>query len=290
MTIGDYQFELEGVPFGIGTSKITVENFDPGSGEWSIQDVDMQGRPATAFGRDILRGPTWAFELSTNLDTPEAALDAASELATVWRSLAAVSTPGRVLTLRYGLPGRLRRIYGRPRRWAATPTNRLIGGYLPISCDFKAADPLHYADSESSVVIGTTATSEGGFVFPVTFPAVTLPATERSGQVFGQGDEDTYPIIRIDGPIVSPWVRHNDWRIDLGLSLGVGDYVEVDTRPWALTVMKNGTSSVANKLGRRNKLGRMRIKPGAQEITFGGSSASGAATCTVRWRDAWNSL
>lgn len=289
--ISDYQFELGGVAFGI-RSDITVEDggFDTGSAEWTDQDRDYPGRPGTAFGVDTLRGPTWAWNLSVDKEDDVGALEALGTLASAWRPKGA-GTPGFVVALRYGIAGRFRRVYGRPRRWAAPPSNRILGGYIPITCEFKTADPLHYDDTEGSIIMGIASQSDGGFTFPVTFPVDTLPNSQRVGQIQSFGDADTYPIITIDGPATNPWVASDTWRLEFkDFELTAGQSVEIDTRPWAMTVLRDGNASVAHKLARRIRLSRIKIVPGVQEITFGASAASGSAQCTIRWRDAWNSL
>lgn len=291
-TVSEYGFELGGVPFGIGQT-ITVEDegFDPGSDEWNIQDSDDPRTGHTAFGRDALQGPTWAWVLSTDMESAEEALLERGKHKVAWRAREIRQTPGAVTYVRYNIGGRTRRVYGRPRRWASPPSNRIISGYVPITCDFKCVDGLHYDDLATSVVIDLAPDStEGGFVLPAQLPIVTIPSSVREGIITVGGDALAYPVIRIDGPVNGCWVEGLDWRLDLNLNLTEGQYVTIDTHPWANSVLRNGTSNVAGALGRKQWLSRVRLTPGQQEIRFGGQSLTNLAKATVTWRAAWEDL
>jgi len=290
-TVNDYGFELSDVPFGIGQD-VTVENegFDPGAAEWIVQDTEDSRDGHTRFGRDKLGGPTWTWVLSTDKETPEEALAAAGRLAAAWRAEEIRDDPGATLRLRYRVGGRTRCVFGRPRRWAAPPSNRILTGYIPITADFKCVDHLHYDDAQDEVLISVSPTSAGGFVLPQAPPLTSLPSGDREGMINVGGDQLTAPIIRIDGPIVNPWVQGLDWRIDLDLSLTAGQWVEVDARPWRATVLRNGATNASEALGRRQWLHQVRLTPGNQEIRFGGSGSAGTSTCRVTWRNAWSYL
>lgn len=299
LSLNEMQFEIlaseessEGVGFGIGLD-ISVDDggFDPGANEWGVQDTVSPTRGHTQFGRDYLTGPTWAWSLHTNRsDVPEA-VESLGVLSTAWRGWEIIDTPGAVLPIRYRLADRVRRVYGRPRRFSAPPSNRIISGLVPITCDFKCVDAFTYDDEESSVSLSANVSQKStGFTFPVIFPTTTAPPESREGRAFIGGDAPAYPVIRIDGPISKPFLSTDDWRLDLDISLAAGEYAVVDTRPWKLTALKNGTQSVAGKLGRRQWLGDMKLRPGNRSLSFGGSSSTGGATCTVSWRNTHNSI
>ena len=65
------------------------------------------------------------------------------------------------MALRYRLNDRTRVVYGRPRKFDYTLDNKVFGGYIPITCDFKLASPLFYDDDESSIDVRTVATPSG---------------------------------------------------------------------------------------------------------------------------------
>lgn len=303
-TLSDHQFELlptmtavDGITFGIGAdSLIEMEDggFIVGDDEWTTEDAPNSRRGGTRFGRDILNGPTHGFNLFVNADDEPGALSALSAFKTAWRALEMRDQPGLVLPVRYQLDGRVRRFYGRPNRISAPVDNRILGGYVPVTTDFRCVDGHTYDDLKQTEVIAINVfgSSQGGFIFPTTFPTATLPVGSRTGQAVVGGDAPAYPVIRFDGPVNKPVLATPDWSLSLGINIPSGQYVEVDLQPWAGTVLLNGTVGVAGALGIDNRqyLANMRLEPGRHDLTFRGSSASSSATCTVSWRNTWNSI
>jgi hypothetical protein len=296
--LNEMQFEIlpfadaeEGVPFGIGLEvSIDEDGFSPGGPDWATQDAENPLNGATNFGRDHLLGPTWLWSAHANGDDTESAVQAMENLAAAWRAREIREIPGEVTAIRYQLAGRTRRVFGRPRRWSGSPDNLILSGYAPITMDFKCSDANVYDDAETVVNVGLITGSDGGFVFPVTFPVTTLPPGESDLQGLVGGTQPTYPIIRFDGPITNPTLETNDWAVSLDMTIGVGEYVEIDTRPWAQTVLLNGSASVAGALGHRQWLSRMVLEPGRHDFLFRGNAASLGSACEVRWRSAWSSI
>lgn len=297
-TLNEFQFELlpdleaeAGQVFGIGADmSIDDEGFAPGDDEWEIEDEMNPRRGGINFGRDTLQGPTWAFDLHVNRLDIAGAIETLSSFRTAWRAQKIRQTPGAVLPLRYRLNDRYRRVYGRPRRLSAPPSNKIMSGYVPVTVDFQCADGFTYSDQEQSVQLSLQQGSAGGFVFPLVFPFTTLPVGTSQQQVVVGGDAPTFPIVTFTGPVTNPVLVTSTWTLGLDMTIEEGQTVELDLRPWAMTVMLNGTSSVAGKLGRRQYLAEMALEPGPTMLTFRGSSEVSSATCAVRWSDAWNSI
>ena len=319
MITGDHHFELlptmdaaDGALFGIGLGiGLDEDGFAPGSTDWAVQDSENSQNGSTAFGRDRLLGPTWSWQLHVNMDDETGALAALRSFRKAWHWTHGRQTPGMVTALRYQLDGEVRRIYGRPRRFEAPPDNKILSGYVPVSVDFKCVDGFVYSDTMQSVTLSLTsqanigsADSGGGFVFPVTFPADLLPATQQQSQFLVEGDENAYPIIRFNGPIVNPSLSTDDWIVSLDYEIPDGQWVEIDTRPWRNTVLLNGGgleagllsalnsggagTSLAGRLGHRQRLSKVTFKPGRFQAIYKGYS-SNAATCEVRWAPTWSS-
>lgn len=304
MITEDFNFELlpsvdatEGALFGIGRDvSLDDGGFAPGSSDWSTQDTESSQTGTTFFGRERLTGPTWGWSLHVNRTTAAEALATLGAFRTAWHALHIRDTPGLVIPIRYQLEGRQRRIYGRPRRFDAPPDNKILGGYIPISVDFKCVDGYTYDDvmSSATMLVGSTYEDEsidtgGGFVFPITLPAVTLPPTTTRTQLMVDGDAPAYPIITFVGPVVNPKLITDDWEVSLGMTIGAGDSVTIDTRPWKTSALLNGTTSVGGFLGRRTRFSKIVLKPGRFEARFDGFS-SGTSTCTVQWASTWNSI
>jgi hypothetical protein len=299
ITLDEHQFEIlptelsaAGVGFGIGLNvSVDDDGWDTGDAEWIVQDTVNQVRGSRNFGRDALSGPTWTFALHVNRTDTVEALSSLEELRTAWMAKDVIETPGRMSVLRYRVGDRVRRTYGRPRKWAAPPSNRILGGYVPITATFDNVDHLLYDDNLDTTTIPFVATSEGGFIFPVTFPVETLPAGQREGSIYVGGTVPTYPVIRFNGPITNPYLQcGSQWRVQLNMAIAVDQYVEIDTRPWKLSILRQGLHSEAGKLSRRTWLKDVILRPGPQELALGGTSAEGTGSATVSWRSAYASI
>lgn len=297
-SLEEMQFELlpslsaeDGFVFGIGAS-VSVDDggFLPGDDNWENQNEANPRRGGVSFGRDRLSGPTHGWDLHVNETSVKTAKQTLGAFKTAWRALHIRNTPGAVLPVRYRLGEEVRRFYGRPYRLSAPPDNLILSGYVPITCDFQAVDGFFYDDEEQSVTLGLAQGSEGGFTFPITFPVTSLPTGLGGDQAVVGGDAPTYPIVRFNGPVENPSLESNDWTLALDRTLGLGEYVEIDLRPWAISVLLNGQASVAGDLRRRTYLADMAFDPGRHELIYRGSSLSSYSTCEVRWSNAHNSL
>jgi len=292
----DHQFELlgenadEGVAFGIGLGvSCDASGFDPGSNDWLIQDQADPFSGATRMGRDVRQGSTFTWSLHVNTVDEETALDALDELADAWSP--DNLSGGDIMVLRYKVGGRTRRVYGRPRRFAQSPDNRILSGMMPVTADFKRVDPLFYDDSPESITLGVAYESEGGFIFPVTFPVMTLPGGFHPGETFVSGRRRTWPIIRLDGPLTSPQIQTDDWLLNMpSLTLNEGHYVEIDTRPWKRTIMLDGTSSIPGAVSVKTRLRDLSLSPGHQSFGFRAISGTGTGSATISWYPAYASL
>lgn len=300
----DFNFELlpsldaqDGTPFGIGQDvSLDDGGFAPGSTDWADQDSIDPMSGVTMFGRDSLTGPTWNWQLHVNRSSTAEALETLRSFQSAWRAWHIRDVPGAVIPLRYQLDGEKRRIYGRPRRFEAPPTNTILGGHIPVSVDFKCVDGFVYDDTMQEVVLqegldleNPGVDSGGGFVFPVTFPAVTLAPTRQQTQRVVGGDAPAYPIVRFNGPVANPTLRARDWTLSLDYVIPDGQYVEIDTRPWVSTVLLNGVLSIAGKLGRRQRMHKVFFSPGLFQAKYTGVG-NGTSTCSIRWAPTYHSL
>jgi hypothetical protein len=299
IALDEHQFEilpneasLDGVGFGIGLDvSLDEDGWDPGDHDWIIQDTLNEVRGTRNFGRDALPGPTHTWSAHVNRTDVPTAVATLEALKKAWSAGGIADTAGRMAVIRYRLADRYRRFYGRPRKFAAPPSNRILGGYIPVTMTFDTADALFYDDQEETTTIPFVEVSEGGWTFPVTFPAATAPAGQREGSIYVGGTVPTYPVIRFNGPIWDPVLQcGSQWKLQLSSHIGTGDWVEIDTRPWKLTVLRNGTANEAGKLARRTWLKDVVLRPGPQELAFSGSSSIGSGSVTINWRSAYASI
>lgn len=310
-TLDNYQFELlpdetatEGIVFGIGSGGVDMEDggFIPGDDDWATDDQQDQFNGGMRMGNDVLNGPSHGFNLFVNVDDEPGALTALRAFRTAWRAWSVRKSPGALTVCRFRLNDEYRRFYGRPRRFSAPPSNLIQKGYVPVTTDFQAVDGFFYDDTENTESITMrdfTGDSDGGFVFDRTtgieFPAIALPVGSGLSNFTVGGDATAYPIITIQGPVTNPRVETDAWTIQLTIALAADDVVVIDTRPWKRTAILNGSGSVGGALSgyfsgqRHQSIADAVLEPGPAGVTFWGTSASGSPTCTIRWRNTYNS-
>lgn len=296
----DYQFEIlpgpnaqNGFVFGIGADvSLNDGGFDPGEAETLAQDAQNTRRGVVGFGRDKVGAKTWVWESHTDMSSVEEAVDVLDDFSAAWQPYEA-EQPGWVTAVRYRLAGRVRRVYGRPRRYAAPPTNLIMSGFVPVTHDFQCVDSYTYDDLESSAEIPYSSSAEGGgFSFPAVFPVVTQPSEGNGAQqVTVGGNARAYPIIRFNGPWTNPSIDSGDWILKWKGTVPASGWVEIDTRPWKLTVLNQDGASVVGGLDRKTWLEDVWFAPKSSPmLVLGGNASSGAATATVRWRNTWTSI
>lgn len=300
-TLDDHQFEIlpsefstDGFVFGIG-AEVSVDDggFDPGSTDWLVQDSQNSRRGVVGFGRDVLGGMTWAWDAHTDRSTEEEAVDTLDLFSSMWRPEMIALEPGQLTRLRYRLAGRNRCVFGRPRRYSAPPTNLILGGMVPITLDFACVDSFTYDDLESSVEIPyASSLSGGGFILPATLPVSTLPSEGNgTAQISVGGRARVYPVIRLNGPWTDPVFDVGDWKISWTGSIPDGGYVEIDCRPWRLTVLDENGGSAVEGLAKQTWLEDCWFAPqSTPQVTLRGIATTGAATATVSWRNTWTSI
>lgn len=296
----DYQFEIlpgpdatDGFVFGIGAAvSLNDGGFDPGELETITQDSQNTRRGVNAFGRDVPGAKTWVWESHTDQDDAESAVAVLEDMSAAWQPYEA-EQPGWVTAVRYRLAGRDRRVFGRPRRYAAPPTNLILNGMVPVTHDFTCVDSRTYDDIESSAEIPySSGATGGGFSFATSFP-LGIEASEGVGaqQIAVGGNARTFPVIRFNGPWVNPSIDTGQWRLSWKGTVPASGWVEIDCRPWKLTVLNQSGASVVGGLTRTTWLEDCWFAPKSRPtLMLGGTSSAGSATASVRWRNAWTSI
>lgn len=123
------------------------------------------------------------------------------------------------------------------------PVSASSPAYGPYHVQLSSFDPRCYADSPRTVSTGTPNITQGGLVFPRTFP-ISFPIISGGGQVTinNPGNADTLKIIsRIYGPTKSPRIQYFDvsgavLEISLpGVTIPSGSYVMVNHKDRKVT-------------------------------------------------------
>ena len=299
--LSEHQFEIlpsedaaDGFVFGIGAEvSVGGEGFDPGETSWLTQDSVNTRRGNTAFGRDVQGAKTWLWDSHVDREDVEGALDTLERFADAWHPEELARTPGAQTCVRYRVGGRVRRIYGRPRRFAAPPTNLILNGNVAVTHDFALADAHTYDDLESSAsILYSTSADGGGFLLPATLPVETLPSEGAgTGQIYVGGNSGAYPVLRFNGAWTNPVLHTERWTLRLKGTIPSGGWVEIDTRPWALTVLNQSGASVPDMLERRTWLEDLWLAPNAKtQVSLDGIAPAGNASVDIRWRNTWKSI
>ena len=275
---------LDGYRFGAGT---TVRIMDLIVGQRAVRDQDTDRHPQHGrhMGQDSDDGPELTLDLSVRAGGAEANLNEAGRLRAAWQGKHA---PGEYSALTYALPGRVRRVYGRPRRFSAPDLHPgLHNNRLPVLGTFQMADPWFYDDVEKSTTVRIVPASEyGGFVFPLLIPwSTTRSQAPLSRIATVAGDAPSVYRVTVRGPIRDPWVGVNGRRYLIRGSVAWDQTVTIDGR--ARTVTRQDGASVVGMLHPTARLSGMALDPGSHDVAFGGVDPTGTATATLTWRDAY---
>lgn len=287
---GDYLWTLNGYDFGCGTP-VRVLSWEPGTATWRRQRHERAHGHGDLVGRDWHAPRLWSFTLEATGGAGADRLDIAEALTTAWAA-ADRRGPGQLSVLSYGLPGRRRRVYGRPAD--ITPVevwDALHGPGWRFVADFELVDPVVYSDDADTLTLELAAPATGGATWPMVWPTTwNRSTTARAGIVRVDGTAEVPFTIEVRGPVSGVasdlHLSGPGWQIDLDVSVAYDQTVLIDTR--AMTATRNG-ASVAGALSRRSRLSA-RLRPGDQEIHFTANDPTNTARATVTWRSGWRSL
>lgn len=291
-----------GANFTFGTFSTGYDLTDPYEityGDADVGDTPMPRRDGVRLGQDFKTTATITFEMGvdtvddarTQIGRHGANLDAVSRIMQAWDGEAVRQRFGTPAVLRTTQGGRARRFYGRPRKIAASASRLTRQGHTPVVASFLSLDGVAYDDTEQSLRVSLNPPPHRGLVGPLTTPLrmTGSGATKVPGEAIVGGTKPAWPVITFYGPISKPACEVvGRWKATLDLTLAAGQRVTIDTRPWALTVLRNGSASVAGKLTRSSpKLPDMRLPPGRSDFILRGSDVTGLSYMTVAWRDAY---
>jgi hypothetical protein len=168
-------------------------------------------------------------------------------------------------------------------RLAAKPNisgGKIKGFQLPMI----AQNPVIEAtDSTTATTTSLVAGGGGGLAFPFTFDIdFTWDSSGGTATIVNPADLDTYPVVKIYGPITQPEIRNstNGLRFALTNTIALGDYVEVDMRNQTVTL--NGSTPL---LGSMDVLVSewWPLEPGSNSVLLVGAVPDGAYA-TIEYR------
>ncbi|MDX3241715.1 phage distal tail protein [Streptomyces sp. ME18-1-4] len=293
-----WQVDFAGVLMGPGTPYPISDITGLGTPEVRAQDVELPTDDGSFPGVDYYSPRMVTIEAGIRTPgDPQAAVDALAALDQAAADPATRKSAGAVQTLRLWWPGRTntKRLYGRVRRVEAVSMAQAIYGWIPITLEFTATAPEWHDDTEQQTTLPLARDfDEEGFTAPVTAPITTGVANpqERPGWVTNSGDMAAWPSLTIKGPVVNPriWITETGRALDLALTLGESDILQIDTRPGTRWVLRNG-GNAAYALSAASRLDLFQIPPGrTSEVRWTGADYANSTRLTVSWRDAYTAL
>lgn len=282
----ELQYELDGFVFGRGTPyTVATSQFD--SPTIDSQDTDLPRGNGIRFGQDRRRGRTITFDM--NILTNGSALDELEGLTTAWRDNDIASTPGKMSILRMRRDNRTRRVYGRPRKFAAT-TGTTLSGWIPVTSTFVTSDDLFYSDEETTVSTYIVPPASGGLLLPAVAPFILSDPGTGQGQFTVAGSVPTPLMIRIYGPITDPSVEFiGSFIIGLSGTLASDDYVDIDSRDHT-AITRFGKNWAGKFQYGSPSLSDIVVSPGAHTVVLRGTDQTGTAALNLSWRNAYTSF
>jgi len=284
---GTWRLTYPGVTQDFGDSGIFLRRFPmPGAPELQTQDGTYPQDDGGTVGVDLQGGVTVPMTFGVDGRTELEVRDNWDRLAAVWSGDAIRNRAGAVAELR---SDRGRSSLGRPRRIAPTVSD--LDGTPPsmtLEAEWWAVDSLWYGPWTQKRV-GLSTRGGTGIKFPLRFPFRTTPPAVLDDEFTVGGSKPTWLVVDIEGPITSPVVQvdRNLVYSLRGVTLAFDQTVTIDTRPWSRSVKRNDGASLAGSLDSTSSLlSSGRVAPGRHEFTIRGTSSTGSAHGTVRWRDA----
>jgi hypothetical protein len=293
-----YQLDVAGVLIGPGTVYVVGELLGLGAPDVRAQDVELPTDDGAFPGIDYYSARVVQIEAGIRTPgDPAAAADALAELNRAASTPSVRTTAGALDTLRVRWPGRggTRRLYGRLRRVEAVSMAQAIYGWIPVQLEFVATDPRWHGEPEQQISLPLDISQNlPGFGAPLIAPITTGTSRpdERPGWVTNSGDLPAWPTVRITGPVVNPrvWIVETGRVLELSISLGVGENVQIDTRPGTRWVLRNGTGNTSSSLSSASRLDRFTIPSGTSEVRWTAADYTNTSRLAVSWRDAYTAL
>lgn len=294
----------DGVRFGRDYKRIATVTFELGvDGVDAPVDRHWPWRSWTNGGRigDWSDKEQVLARVNKRDDGPEAwVTEGVDMLRTVWDAHGIRRKAGRIAWLLHRESGRTRRLYGRPRKFDVAHRRFQKQGYVPCTADFVSVDGRFYDEVEKTASMWDyylgSRPSRPGRPSWVPIKGVMTDPTRQSVNIEQKGRLTTHPVIQIYGPCKNPKVSLSGlWAVQLAMTIADGDYVTIDARSWARTVIRTtsggATASVGDKLTRASaRLAEMVIPPGAWTASLSYTRSSSkfldGPKVEIKWRDA----
>lgn len=173
------------------------------------------------------------------------------------------------------------RAFGHMREFTPDDATLWDGSAEP-SLAFQTVDKKWFGKAESTRINMVPPVS-GGLAFPAEAPfAFDSGPRSRSKSILVTGEVAAWPVFALHGPITNPVIDiPGVGRLVFTGVLSFDQTLTVDTRPWARSIMKDGSGASGMLSSAGSRLSDMSLPVGAHTITLRGHDATGTA-----WLDA----
>jgi hypothetical protein len=228
------------------------------------------------FGTDLLGGRV------IEVDTVAYPADVAATAAALRSALVPDASGTLQIDGIPGLPSLL--LDGRVRKRRLPTTRELASGVIRCPFDFETDDARLYAATETVLTTGPGSTSGSGFAPPLT-PPLTPGGSAVGGnvQALNEGNRQTWPVVRVDGPVTAFSLTNSTTGKSLRFTLPLvaGEHVVFDMD--AKTVLLGGTAS-----RRQYMTGSWwDLPPGLSDVFYLPADAAVGSSMTLRFRSAY---
>jgi phage-related protein len=153
-----------------------------------------------------------------------------------------------------------------------------ITGTTDAVLSYKVASGRFLSTTVQDIFIPYSGVSTGR-TYPLTYPRTYPAATGvNTANVLNSGTENTYPIVRLFGPMSSPKIANETTGLYLefaGLTINAGDYIEINLAE--RTVQLNGQAGAnSNRRGSMTTRQWWYLAPGYNSLRYSGSGSIGA--------------
>lgn len=289
MPIAPYQYELSGVRFGRDT-QIPIQKIDLQPYNVNNQDFQVQRSDENRFGVDTLTPSPMVFTMSVLNNYPLASMSGLSaykpapedlfasngsqlnQLAAVWKNTSLRMSWGATVPMLYcDKDSNIRRIYGRPGKFAHAPRNRGGKTWVDVQAEFRRADTFAHSDAEY-------------YVGPMS-PNVAPINAVRQG-----GDGSSWLRMLFYGPMTNPVVTYGSNTLQLASSIAQGVILEVSSYPWARRVVdSNNVNRRAEVIGSTMYLDQIKFPEfTSMNVSWTCTGSNASTKLMLLWREAYN--
>lgn len=293
-----YQYQLGGITFGRDT-QIPVQKVDIQTYNVNNQDFQVQRSDENRFGVDTLAPAPIVFTMSVlnnyELESMSGMSSAPfpddlfannnsllSQLAKVWKNPSLRLTWGATIPLLYcDKESSVRRIYGRPGKFAHTPRNKAGENWIDVQAEFRRADT--YAHSDLEYFVGHPTDITRGLPPDGT----TTVTASRLG-----GDGDSWLRMLFYGPMTHAVVTYGDHILELASTITSPIILEVSSYPWARRVVDSlNVNHRSEVVGSTLYLDQIKFPAGtSMDISWTCTGGDTTTQLYVLWREAYNVL